>query len=161
MALSAFPRAVDDLVAQIVAVATLARGIRDGAGDLRWSALENFMLRLGGLQAAYDAAKAEAQKQLPAAQAYIADLGGPATLAEFNTLMTEVDARIAAFATAVETFLAGRGADEFAQVVELNVSGKATKVLQRRDIMPAATATQLRGTAVLANLITALEAIEA
>jgi len=161
MALSSFPRAVDDLVSQLAAVANQARDIRDGTGDLRWSAVENFMLRMGSLRASYAAAKSEALKQVAAAQAYIADLGGPATLAEFDTLMAEVDTRIGAFGAAVDTFVAGRGADEFAQVVELNVSGQATKVLQRRDIMPAATATQLRGTAVLADLITALEALGA
>ena len=161
MALSTFPRAVDDAIAQLVLVANVARGLRDGTGPVRWSEIERLMHHAGGMLAAYDAAKAEAQKQLSAAQAYIADMGGPATLAEFNTAMVEVETRVDAFASAVETFIGTKTSDEFAQVVNLNVGGRNARILQRRDIMPDATATQLRGTAVLANLITALEAVGA
>jgi len=161
MPLSTFPRAVDDAIAQMVLVANVARGLSDGTGPIRWSEIENLMLRAGGMLAAYDNAKAEAQKSLAAAQAYIADMGGPATLAEFNTAMVEVETRVDAFASAVETFIGTKTSDEFAQVVNLNVGGRNARILQRRDIMPDATATQLRGTAVLANLITALEAVGA
>jgi len=162
MALSNFPQAVSSFVESAVVAANLCRSARDNTGPLRWADVEALTRRLGQVQGAYEGARVEALKSTTAAQAYIADLGGPATLAEFATAMAAVDTAIAALTTELENFIANQQPTAFMEVVSLHVgNGVNAQILQVKAFVPDASVAAFRGSSQLQNVITALEALGA
>ncbi len=161
MALSRFPAAFDNVTQGIITAAETARTIRDGVGPLRWSTVQQLVRVLGQLESNYEFAKVEAQKQLTAAQAYIADVGGPATLAEFNTLMTAVSGRKQNLLNGLDTLLGNLSGTDFYKQSSLNIGGYNITLLEQNDFVPDATSTDIRTSNLIANLIADLEALGA
>jgi len=161
MALSKFPSAFNAVTDLLLSAANQARAIRDGSGDLRWSTIQNMVRTLGQLESAYEYAKIEAQKQLTAAQAYVSDMGGPATLAEFNTAMTDVISAKDVLLTGLDTLLGNMTGTDFYSQKSLNVGGYNVTLLESNDFVPTAQTATIRGSAGLVSLITELEALGA
>jgi len=161
MALSKFPAAFNAVTESILRAADEARAIRDGSGDLRWSSIVNLIRTLGQLEANYEVAKVEGQKQLTAAQAYIAELGGPATLAQFNTLMSNVSTRKQNMLNGFDTILGNLSGNDFYVQKTLNLGGHSITLMEQQDFIPTTTSNTIRASALIANLITDLEALGA
>ena len=161
MALSKFPAAFNSVTDGLLIAAEQARTIRDGTGDLRWSSIVNLIRTLGQLEANYEIAKVEAQKQLTAAQTYVADLGGPATLTEFNTLMSNVVTAKQAMLDGFDTILTGLDGTNFHVQKTLSIGGHNVTLMEQQDFIPTATSDTIRASALIANLITDLETLGA
>lgn len=153
----ALPRAAD----AFLNAADALRFIRDSGGDLTWRALEDAQQKIAIAKATGLDAYTEAQRQPAAAQQFLADIGGPETLAEFNTLLGQLNTAMNAWHAGLTALIDLMDGTEFMTVVQRGTGAGSTFHFERVGFLAEARADVLRNSTQLANLIAAFEAVGA
>jgi len=151
------PRAAD----AFLNAADALRFIRDSGGDLTWRALEDAQKKIAIAKAAGFDAFEDAQKQPATAEQFLADIGGPATLAEFNTLLGQLNTAMNAWHTGLTQLIAVMDGPEFLAVAQSGTGASSTFHFERVGGLTQARADVLRNSSQLADLIAAFEAVGA
>lgn len=151
------PRAAD----AFLSAADALRFIRDSGGDLPWRTIEDAQQKIAAAKVTGLAAYQDAQIRPAAAQQFLADIGGPATLAEFNTLLGQLNTAMNAWHTGLSSLLSIMDGTEFMAVVQRGTGTGATHHFERVGFLTQARADVLRSSTQLANLIAAFEAVGA
>lgn len=157
MALSTFPTDMPVAAAAVLASAEKFRAIQSQGGGLLWRVLEDAQNSLRASKLACLKAMAEGQKQPAGAEAFMAQIGGPATLAEFAAALQAVEVAASAWNDFLTTFLAGLPTSD---LIAVHRQDQNLPTETRHIIRPAAIANAdaLRNSQELANLIAAFEA---
>lgn len=155
MAVSLFRPAFDDLGAALRDLMPLLAAIQAGAGDLPLIQVREVQTLLLRAKAAAARASAEAQGAPVVAEAYMADMGGPATLAAFQAGMTATENAAAIWNAALAAIL--DALPGMLRLVTVARDGVTAKALEYASSIPAAQADPLRQGPELAGLIAALE----
>lgn len=161
MALSRFPAVMDAAVAAVLQTAEAMRHVRDAQGDLMWSSLDDIQTGLRRSKATTYATFAEAAKQPQAAEAHMASLGGPATIADYQSKAMVVEQAATAWNAWLSGFLGSLPSSALISVVVYSTDGIETKHIERPSYIPGALAAPLRASAELAALIDAFEEVGA
>lgn len=147
------------------------RALQGGAGDLPFSQIETVQRALGrskvtALAAITDLSTASQESTAEAAEAetFLANYGGPASIADFQSHLASIDtaagdwaARLKAAVREVSTTAATSGI-YFVDIEPRDFSGTQIKMVSYFDRMTSAIATPLRASSELAALIAAFEA---
>lgn len=91
MGLSRFPAVMDAAVEAVLTTTEALRYVRDARGDLLWSSLDAVQDGLRRAKLTTYATFDEAEKQPQAAEAHMASLGGPATIAAYKAKAIAVE----------------------------------------------------------------------
>ena len=161
MALSQFPAIMPRAVSAIVAAAAALRYLRDTSGDLTWLALETAQ---DSLRPAYEAsieALAEGAKAPDAASAFMAALGGPATLDAFGDALQGFVVATDAWRVYLAGYLANLPQSCLVSLVYRPLGQTGTWHIERPGFIPAEHAAALRAAPELDALIVAFEAVGA
>lgn len=161
MPLSQFPTAMPAAVTAVLSVAAALRHIRDASGDLTLHAINAAQDGLRHAKATTLGALSEGAKAPEAAEAFMAGLGGPATLAEYNAAAVEIEAKAAAWNARVAACLASLPVDAVIGMVVVDRDGIITRHIEHKSFIPADYADPLRHSDELAALIAAFEAVGA
>ena len=159
--LSQFPTAMPAAVTAVLRAAAALRYLRDTAGDMTFRSLDEAQDGLREAKATTFVALAEGGKAPAAAEAFMAGLGGPATLADYTAAAADIEAKAAAWNALLASTLAGLPVEAVIGLVTITTGGIDTKHIERRHFIPAELAAPLRASAELAALITAFEAVGA
>jgi len=162
MALSQFPIVMPQAVAAIVAAADSMRYLRNTSGDVTWMMLE---MAQDALRPAYEMsldALTEGAKAPEAAGAFMASIGGPETLMEFQTLLQGFVDATAAWNSFLATYLSTLPQSCLIGLVRRDLRGiTGTWHIERPGFIPAEAAGALRASPELGALIGAFEAVGA
>ncbi|WP_444453101.1 hypothetical protein ACTTAI_19110 [Rhodobacter capsulatus] len=162
MALSQFPVVMPRAVAAIVAAAASLRYLRDTSGDLTWLALETAQDSLRPAYGASLEALVEGAKAPEAAGVFMASIGGPATLVEFQGKLESFVGAAEAWNAFLEGYLAALPQSCLVGLVRRDLNGiNGTWHIERPGFIPSAEAAALRASPELAALITSFEAVGA
>jgi len=144
-----------------LAAATALRHVRDTSGDLTFRALDTLQEALFRAKVTTYAALVEGGKAPVAAQEFMAGIGGPATLAAYQTAAMNIEMKAAGWNSALSAALAGLTGPELISMITRNVNGVEAKYIERATFIPAAKADPLRASPELDALISAFEAVGA
>ncbi|MBL3569931.1 hypothetical protein BV509_01100 [Rhodovulum sulfidophilum] len=158
MALSRFPAVMPRAAEAVIAAADALRYIRDTSGDLRLREIDGAIEALRTAKLACLAALAEGQKQPAAAEAFMASLGGPETLADFGAALVQIDAAATAWNDSWAAWLGTLAVSDLIQPATMIREGVDTRYIARIEAVSDATAAPLRQAQALDDLIAALEA---
>jgi len=162
MALSQFPIVMPQAVAAIVAAADSMRYLRNTAGDMTWMTLE---MAQDALRPAYEMsldALAEGAKAPEAAGAFMASIGGPETLVDFQTMLQGFVNATAAWNGFLSTYLSTLPQSCLIGLVRRDLRGiTGTWHIERPGFIPGEHAANLRAAPQLLSLIEAFEAVGA
>lgn len=161
MPLSQFPTTMPAAVAAVLAVADALRHIRDASGDLTMHAINAAQDGLRQAKATTMGALSEGAKAPDAAEAFMAGLGGPATLAEYHAAAQDIEVKAAAWNARVAACLRSLPVESVIGMVVLDRDGIVTRHIEHKSFIPAEHADPLRQSAELAALIGAFEAVGA
>lgn len=161
MGLSRFPAVMDAAVAAVLQTAEAMRYVRDAQGDLMWSALDDIQTGLRRSKISTYATFAEAAKQPQAAEAHMASLGGPESIAEYQVKAAGVEQAAAAWNAWLAGYLVTLPPSALIGMVVYSTDDIETKHIERPAFIPGALAAPLRASAELAALITAFEEVGA
>lgn len=151
------PRAVE----AVHSTAAALRHVRDTQGDLPWWALDRVQDGLAQSKETCLAALAEGQRQPVSSEAFMASMGGPITLADFQTKIAACEAAAAGWNAALAAFVASLSASELIVLVRRGEGMMATSHIERVAFLTQARADTLRQSPELATLIAAFEAVGA
>lgn len=161
MPLSRFPSVMPRAAEAVLSAAAALRYVRDSGGDLPWHALHRVQDGLAQAKAACLEALAEGQKQPASADAFMAAMGGPATLTDFAARMAEVEAAASAWNGTLSALLADLSAAEVVALIRRGEGMAATRHIEFVPYLTGARADALRQSQALAALIAAFEAVGA
>lgn len=161
MPLSRFPSVMPEAVTASIAVADALRFVRDTSGDLTFRALDDVQEGLARAKQTTAAALTEGHKQPGAAEAFMASLGGPATLAAYGAAAVDIEAKAAAWNIALAGLLSSLTADELIGLELQGVDPLSYKLIRYKHFIPAAKADLFRLNQALSDLIAAFEAVGA
>jgi len=161
MTLSRFSSVMPQAVEAVLTTAEVLRYVRDSQGDLTWRALDQVQNGLAQSKAACTQALIEGQRQPTSSEAFMAGLGGPATLAEFQAGIMACEVAAAAWNTALAGFLGGLSGSEVVALVRRGEGTAATSHIERVPYLTPARADVLRQSNELAALIAAFEGVGA
>jgi glutathione S-transferase len=161
MGLSRFPAVMDAAVEAVLQTAEAMRYVRDAQGDLLWSSLDDIQTGLRRAKVTTYATFAEAAKQPASAEAHMASLGGPPTIAAYQAKAAGVEQAAAAWNAWLAAYLVTLPPSALIAVVIHTNDGIETKHIERRAFIPGALAAPLRASAELAALIEAFEEVGA
>lgn len=161
MALSRFPAMMDAAVEAVLQTAEAMRYVRDARGDLLWSSLDAVQDGLRRAKVTTYATFAEAAKQPAAAEAHMASLGGPATIAAYQAKAVAVEVAAAAWNAWLAGYLATLPTGSLIGMVTNGADGIETRHIEWAAFIPGDLAAPLRASAQLAALIAAFEAVGA
>lgn len=159
MALSRFPKAMDDAANAVIQLTKAARYVRDSSGDLRLRDLDRIQEALRAAKLAATEVITEGQKSPANAEAFMASMGGPTSLQAFGAAMVDLETKASAWNDALAVWVGGLSAANFAEVATVSREGTDTRHILRVDMCDGLTATPLRESTELADLIAALEAV--
>ncbi|WP_395541526.1 hypothetical protein, partial [Neotabrizicola sp. sgz301269] len=155
MGLSRFPAVMDAAVAAVLQTAEAMRYVRDAQGDLMWSSLDDIQTGLRRAKQTTYATFAEAAKQPVAAEAHMASLGGPETIADYQVKAAGVEQAAAVWNAWLAGYLVTLPPSVLIGMVVYSTDGIETKHIERPAFIPGALAAPLRASAELAALIAA------
>ncbi len=161
MGLSRFPAVMDAAVEAVLQTAEAMRYVRDARGDLLWASLDAVQDGLRRSKVTTYATFAEAAKQPQSAEAHMASLGGPSTIAAYQAKAVVVEAAAAAWNAWLAGYLATLPTGSLVGMVIRSQDGIDTKHIEWATFIPGDLAAPLRASAQLAALITAFEAVGA
>lgn len=161
MGLSRFPTVMQGAVDSILQTADALRYVRDAQGDLPWHYLDSIQNGLRASKVATYATFAEAAKQPQAAESYMASMGGPKTIADYQAKAYGVEVAAAAWNRMLAEFVAALPHSALISVVVQSYDGIETKHLERPGFIATAEAAPLRASPELAALVAAFEAVGA
>lgn len=157
--LSRFPSVMPLAVEAVIGVTAALKHVRDTTGDLRFRDIQNVQRGLHSAKKYSIGALQEGAKAPAAAQAFMAGLGGPATLADFQAKVMDIEAKAASWNALLVAFIDGLPASAFAVVAPLTVDGVESHQFQQTEFAKEAEAETLRKSAALQALIEAFEAV--
>lgn len=158
MGLSQFPAAMDRLIGAVRATRTALQDVRDATGALSFRDLGRVQAGLRASKIAGIAVVTEGAASPAAAEAHMASLGGPATMAEFQATMADVEAKAATWNVALEAALAGLSNAELITLAFDTRNGVSTRAIEFKQEIPALKAAPLRQSAEIADLLDAFDA---
>lgn len=161
MPLSQFPTAMPAAVAAVIHVATVLRYIRDTSGDLTFNALNDVQNALRISKATTYAALQEGAKSPAASESFMASIGGPETLADFQAAAFDLEAKASAWNSLVAATLSTLPVDKVIGMVTVSTNGIETRHIEYKTFIPADLAAPIRTSQQLADLISAFEAVGA
>lgn len=161
MGLSRFPAVMDAAVEAVLQTAEAMRYVRDAQGDLMWSSLDDIQTGLRRAKLTTYATFAEAAKQPISAEAHMASLGGPASIADYQAKAVGVEMAAAAWNAWLAGYLVTLPPSALISVVIHAGDGIETKHIERPAFIPGDLAAPLRASAELAALIEAFEEVGA
>jgi len=161
MALSKFPAAANDVIDNLVTTADLLRTIRDGSGSIPIQNFDTLQRYFIVLDVNFEKAKTEAVKQQTAAETYISNMGGPATLAAFQQAYNAIDSDITAWNNFFSAELATANATDYVSLQTLSFGGGSGPMIVRGSVIPSTQSANIRASSELANLISSFEALGA
>lgn len=161
MGLSRFPSVMQTAVEAILQTADALRFVRDTQGDLPWVYLDAVQNGLRASKVGTYAVLAEAAKQPQSAEAYMASLGGPETLAEFQAKAVQVEIAAAAWNAFLAGFIETLPHSALIAIVVQSYDDIRTKHIEHPGYIPAAEAVAVRTSSTLTDLIAAFEAVGA
>lgn len=161
MALSQFPIAFARSAETSIRAADLLRALRDSTGDLPWNTLGAVQGALRNAKVAATEALSEANKRPATAEAYMADMGGPSTLIDFQNAMGAIETAATAYNARVQSMLNLLTVSEVMWMEVFSADGIDTQILKHNPAIPNANpdkkADHLRVSQELADLIAAFE----
>lgn len=161
MGISLFKEAMPAAGRATVSAANALRHVRDSSGDLPFSALNTVQEGLAEAQDRTAAALIEGAKQKTFAEQFMAEMGGPATLAEFQAATVNIKAKVAAWNVVLEAALQSVPSADLIGLVQYGSAPMDFKLIRHKAHIPAAIADPLRADPALAELISAFEAVGA
>ena len=161
MGLSRFPIVMDAAVVAVRETAEALRYVRDARGDLMWSSLDAIQDGLRRAKLTTAATFAEAAKQPAAAEAHMASIGGPKSIAAYHAKAVAVEMAAAAWNGWLTGYLATLPNSALISVVVMSYDGIETKHIERPAFIPGDLAEPLRAAGQLVALIEAFEAVGA
>lgn len=161
MALSRFSSVMPAAVEAVLSVTQALRYVRDTSGDLTLRSLDDVQNGLQVAKATTFAALSEGAIAPAAAEAFMAGLGGPATLAAYQAAAMDIEGKASAWNGLLAGVLTGLSGPDLIALVTRDVGGIETRHIEYVAFIPAATAGQLRTSQELAELIAAFEAVGA
>lgn len=157
MGLSQFPAAMGRLASAVISTAEAIREIQSSVGPVPIGLLDRLQSGLRGAKAASYETMAEYAKQPTAAGKMMADVGGPATLADFQDKIGALEVKASAWNTALSGYLSQlTGADLLALEI-VDADGVSTKHIKRRNTASVAVSDAIRADPALADLLVAFE----
>ena len=161
MPLSQFPTAMPAAVTATLAAAIALRHIRDTKGDLTFRALDTVQDALFRSKVTTYSALVEGAKAPAAAEAFMAGVGGPASLADYQAAVVNIETKASAWNGTLSAALAELTGPELIDLVSRDVDGVKTRHIEMASFISAAKAGPLRASSELAALITAFEDVGA
>ncbi|AVO36589.1 hypothetical protein [Pukyongiella litopenaei] len=159
--LSQFPRVMDRCVRAVIVAAEALRRVRDGTGDLSIRDLHAIQQGLRSSKYQTYQVLTEAAKAVPAAEAYMASVNGPATIAAFQAQAVVLETAAAAWNARLDAMIATLTGPEVIGLVVRNFDGVQTKDLTFASVIPETKAAPLRASTELAALIAEFEVVGA
>lgn len=159
MALSTFATAFDRASTDLIALTQAASFIRNSSGDLTYMALDHMQNCLRSAKISAIAALGEAQKRPNAAEAQMTAVGGPETIVDFQTALSNIEMKAANWNTTLADALATILNADLIGMVVYDQDGVATKHIQFKHFIPAEVADPLRQSQALADLASALQTL--
>lgn len=163
MGLSRFPKAMSDAADAVLRAGEALRHVSTASGDLTFRDLDLIYEGLASSKIHALAALAEGSK--PGAQAgaqeFMASMGGPATLTDFQSKLVTIETKAAAFHAEVAAAFAAMPPTDLIRVNSRSVGGVTVPFIERAAFIPAAYADPLRQSTELAELVAAFEAVGA
>lgn len=162
MPLTTFPADMNAAVTAVLYSANAFRAIMTQSGDLTWRMLEDAQNSLHTSKTACITAIASASLATTAAEAYMASINGPESIAAFQTSMAAVETAASAWNTALYAFLISLPSTELIGLYTRNTGlPNETKYIGRPAFIPAEYANALRALPALSGLVAAFEAVGA
>lgn len=161
MGLSRFSSVMTRAVEAVLATAAALRYVRDTQGDLPWWALDRVQDGLAEAKVSCIEALVEGQRQPASSETFMASLGGPATLGDFQSKIAACEAAAAAWNASLGQLLASLTATEVIALVRRGQGNMGTSHIERVSYLAQDRADTLRQSAQLAALIAAFEAVGA
>jgi hypothetical protein len=137
------------------------RHVRTSSGDLTFRDLDLVYQGLSDSKVNALAALAEGGKAPTGAEEFMAKMGGPATLADFQVKLEDIETKAAAFHAEVTATFAAIPSSSLIAVKTRNLGGVTVPFIERGAFIPATYANPLRTSAALADLQAAFEAVGA
>ena len=161
MSLSQFPTIMPAAVASVIRAATALRYIKNTTGDLPYSALDEVQGALRESKSTTFAALAEGLKAPTAAESFMASLGGPETLTDYQYSAFEIENKASAWNDLLETVLNSLPVDAVQGMVTISYDGIVTRHREYKSFIPATYAVTIRESQELVDLIAAFETVGA
>jgi hypothetical protein len=162
MALSTFPSDMNAAASAVLSCAAAFRAIATQSGDLTWRMLEDAQNSLHIAKSTSIVALSSASSAPAAAEAYMASIGGPASISDFQASLAAVETAAAAWNVALSAFLASLPTNQLLHLATRDVGlPTETKYISRPAFIPGQYAAALRAEPSLSALIAAFEAVGA
>lgn len=161
MTLSRFSSVMPRAVEAVLTTATALRHVRDTQGDLPWWALDRVQDGLAQSKASCVEALIEGQRQPATSEAFMASLGGPPTLADFQAKIAACEVAAVAWNKALAVLLASLDATEVIALVRRGEGSMGSSHIERVAFLAQSRADVLRQSDEMAALIAAFEAVGA
>lgn len=161
MALSQFPSVMPSAVTAVLRAATALRYIRDTSGDLPFHRLNEAQDALRDAKVTTFAALSEGAKAPATSEAFMAGLGGPASLEDYQSAAMVIEAKASAWNALIDSTLASLPVRSVIGMVSVSLDGIVTKHVEHKSFIPADYAANLRSSQQLTDLIEAFEAVGA
>lgn len=161
MSLSRFPTLMPQAVDTCITAGNVLRLIRDGSGDLTYRMIAEMHTALAAAKIATSGALQEGAKQPVSAESFMAGLGGPQTLTDFQTAAVDIEVKAAAMNSRLAAMIATIPNADLIEVVTIGQAPLNYKEVQFKHYVPAAYADPFRASAELDTLVKAFEAVGA
>ena len=161
MALSQFPAALNASVPAVIKAADSFRYLRDTTGDMTWRTINTGLETLRNARETSTLALSEANKSPVGAEAYLATLGGPQTLAAFQSGLVNINQKATAFTDSLALWVDGLPVSQIRSVGAVSYNGVSSVQVIDTPFVSAAYIGTLRTSVELQELIAAFEAIGA
>lgn len=159
--LSRFPNVMQSAVEAVLQTADALRHVKNSSGDLTWYALESIQNGLRQSKVTTYATFEEAAKQPANAEAYMAAMGGPQTLADYQEKAMKIEIAAAAWNSYLSRWLEGIPHEMLIGMITINANGISTRHIERPAFIGEVYAQQLRASPELGALVSAFEAVGA
>lgn len=161
MSLSQFPAAMSRLSRAVLGAASAIRDVQGATGPLPLALLDRVQATLfEAKDASYDALGEGSKAPVPA-EKLMGDMGGPATLAEFQTLVQGIEAKANTWHQLLDGQLATLAGSDLLAVASVMRDGRSAQIIQRTPFLPLDQSDALRQSTALAELLAAFEAVGA
>lgn len=159
MPLSTFPTDMNTAASAVIQAANALRRLRDGFGILNWSDLINVQRSLHQAKIASVKAMTEGSKAREAAEAYMRQINGPASLEAFGGQLAAVEVAAEGWSDLLRSTVAALPGSAFMQIGAVDQGAPTETAMPfRQDSLPADVALSIRQSTQLASLIAAFEA---
>lgn len=159
--LSRFPTVMQSAVEAVIKTADALRYVRNTSGDLTWRSIDAIQEGLRESKITTYATFAEAAKQPASSEAYMASMGGPQTLTDYQAKAAGIEIAAHNWNAFLRTWVASIPHEMLIGVVTASVNGIETKHIERPAFVGAEHAMSLRASPELQALIEAFEAVGA